>query len=177
MMSKPNQMACAVLLILGLSGCGLWQATSDGATSAYQAMTDWRVKAVDVDMRARADLNPDASGHPHPVAVRVYQLKDRARFDSASFNELLHHDRSVLGRDLQASVSAVVNPGASASVSQPMQKETAFIAIAAFYRNADQAGGWKQVIAARKLPDDAPVKLTLADSKLDMESKAKAGKK
>ncbi len=121
-MSKPNQMACAVLLILGLSGCGLWQATSDGATSAYQAMTDWRVKAVDVDMRARADLNPDASGHPHPVAVRVYQLKDRARFDSASFNELLHHDRSVLGRDLQASVSAVVNPGASASVSQPMQR-------------------------------------------------------
>jgi type VI secretion system protein VasD len=176
-MSKLNHLAGATMLLLALSGCGVWQATSDGTANAYHAMTDWRVKEVNIDVNASADLNSDASGHANSVAVRVYQLKDRKRFDSASFSDLARRDQSVLAPDVQASVAAVVNPGASVSVSQPMQKETRFIAIAAFYRNANQTGAWKQVVAARKLPDEGPLKLALADGKLTLADEAKAGKK
>ncbi|SAK96460.1 putative lipoprotein [Caballeronia fortuita] len=158
--------AFSVLAIVSLPGCGIWQAASDGTAHAYHAMTDWRVETVDVDMSASADLNPDASGHARSVAVRVYQLTDRKRFDKASFDELVRNDQTVLAPDLQADVATVINPGASASLSQPMQKDTAYIAIAAFYQGADKSGTWKQVIPARKLPDDAPLKLTLSGAKL-----------
>ncbi|BBU30817.1 type VI secretion system protein VasD [Burkholderia sp. THE68] len=176
-MFKRGAVTSAFLPVL-LGGCGVWQAASDGTANAWHVMTDWRVKVVDVDMSAHADLNPDASGHPGSVAVRVYQLKDRKRFDSASFNDLIRRDQTLLAPDLQTSMATVVNPGASASVSQPMQKETAFIAIAAFYETPNKAGAWKQVIAARKLPDDVPLKLTLADGKLELANEdTKAGKR
>ncbi|MGF6732975.1 type VI secretion system protein VasD [Paraburkholderia youngii] len=146
-----------------LSACGAWQSMSDASSSAYHAVFFKRIKVLDVDLSAREALNPDDAGRATSVAVRVYQLKDRKVFDGASYEDLLKNDRTLLAQDLQASMASVLNPGASASLSQPMQAYTNYVAIVAFYRNPGNGDGWKYVIEKKKLDADKPLKMSLMD--------------
>jgi type VI secretion system protein VasD len=149
-----------------LSACGAWQAVSDSSASAYHAVFYKQVKVLNVDLTARASLNPDEAMRATSVAVRVYQLKDRKLFDQASYDDLLKNDKTVLAQDLQASIATVVNPGASASVSQPMQADTEYVGIVAFYRDPDASNAWRRVVPKKKLSADAPLKLELVDREL-----------
>ncbi|WP_322022518.1 type VI secretion system lipoprotein TssJ [Burkholderia sp. BCC1977] len=162
-----NRMSAAtVAAVLLLSGCGAWQSVSDASSNAYRAVFFKQVKVLKVDLTARAALNPDEAGRPTSVAVRVYQLKDRKAFDQSSYDDLLKNDRALLAQDWQADTSAVVNPGASASLSQPMQRDTNFVAIVAFYRNPGDNGGWKRVVEKKKLDAEKPLKLELSKNDL-----------
>ncbi|MFL9867884.1 type VI secretion system lipoprotein TssJ [Paraburkholderia fungorum] len=164
---RPITMTVTLLaasLILG--ACGAWQAVSDSSSSAYHAVFYKQVKVLKVDLIARASVNPDEAMRSTSVAVRVYQLKDRSLFDKASYDDLLKNDKTVLVQDLQDSVATVVNPGASASVSQPMQPDTQYVGVVAFYRNPDSNGSWRRVIPKKKLSADAPLKLELVDREL-----------
>lgn len=149
-----------------LSACGAWQAVSDSTSSAYHAVFYKQVKVLNVDLTARAAVNPDEAMRSTSVAVRVYQLKDRKLFDKASYDDLLKNDKTVLAQDLQASIATVVNPGASASVSQPMQPDTEYVGIVAFYRAPDSNGTWRRVVPKKKLSADAPLNLELVDREL-----------
>jgi type VI secretion system protein VasD len=149
-----------------LSGCGAWQSVSDASSSAYHAVFFKQVKVLNIDLSAREALNPDDAGRPTSVAVRVYQLKDRKMFDGASYEDLLRNDRTVLAQDLQTSIGAVLNPGASASLTQAMQADTKYVAIVAFYRNPGNGDGWKYVIEKKKLDADKPLRLELVDQLL-----------
>nr|WP_057924113.1 type VI secretion system lipoprotein TssJ [Burkholderia ambifaria] len=164
-----NRMSAAtVAAALLLSGCGVWQSVSDASSNAYRAVFFKQVKVLNVDLTARAALNPDEAGRPTSVAVRVYQLKDRTAFDQASYGDLLKNDRAVLAPAWQADTSTVVNPGASASLSQPMQRDTNYVAIVAFYRNPGESGGWKRVVEKKKLDADKPLTLELSTNALRM---------
>lgn len=158
--------------VLLLSACGAWQSVSDASSSAYHAVFFKQVNVLDVDLSAREALNPDDAGRATSVAVRVYQLKDRKMFDGASYEDLLKNDRTVLGQDLQASMASVLNPGASASLSQPMQPETKYVAIVALYRNPGNGDGWKYVIEKKKLDAGKPLKLELVDQLLIASARA-----
>jgi type VI secretion system protein VasD len=149
-----------------LSACGAWQAVSDSSASAYHAVFYKQVKVLNVDLTARASLNPDEAMRATSVAVRVYQLKDRKLFDQASYDDLLKNDKTVLAQDLQASIATVVNPGASVSVSQPMQADTEYVGIVAFYRDPEATNGWRRIVPKKKLSADAPLKLELVDREL-----------
>lgn len=100
------------------------------------------------------------------AAVRVYQLKDRKLFDAASYSDLLTNDKTLLAQDLQASTAAVVNPGAAMSFSTPIQADTTYVAIVAFYREPSPEGQWRTVIPKKKLSTDKPLKLELIDRTL-----------
>ena len=149
-----------------LSACGAWQAVSDSTSSVVHAVFYKQVKVLNVDLTARASVNPDEAMRSTSVAVRVYQLKDRKLFDKASYDDLLKNDKTVLAQDLQASIATVVNPGASASVSQPMQPDTEYVGIVAFYRDPDSNGTWRRVVPKKELSADVPLKLELVDREL-----------
>lgn len=117
-----------------LSACGAWQTVSDASSSAYHTVFFKQVKFLNIDLSARDALNADDAGRPTSVAVSVYQLKDRKLFDKASYDDLLKNDHTVLAQDLQDNMAAVLNPGASASLSQPMQADTKYVAIVALYQ-------------------------------------------
>ncbi|WP_230947725.1 type VI secretion system lipoprotein TssJ [Burkholderia territorii] len=155
-----------VASVMLLSACGAWQAVSDASSSTYHAVFFKQVKVLNIDLSAREALNPDDAGRPTSVAVRVYQLKDRKMFDGASYEDLLKNDRTVLAQDLQTSMASVMNPGASASLTQSMQADTKYVAIVAFYRNPGNGDGWKYVIEKKKLDADKPLKLELVDQLL-----------
>ncbi|HYS62546.1 MAG TPA: type VI secretion system lipoprotein TssJ [Paraburkholderia sp.] len=156
----------ALVSSLLLSACGAWQAVSDTTSDAYHAVFYKQVKVLNVDLTARAAINPDDANRPCSVAVRVYQLKDRKLFDAASYDDLLKNDKTVLAQDLQASIATVVNPGAAASVSQPMQPDTQYVAVAAFYRNPGADGTWRRVVLKENLSADVPLKLDLIEHEL-----------
>ncbi|CAB3810122.1 hypothetical protein LMG28688_07164 [Paraburkholderia caffeinitolerans] len=149
-----------------LSACGAWQSVSDTTSSAYHAVFFKQVKVLNIDLSAREALNPDDAGRATSVAVRVYQLKDRKLFDGVSYDDLLKNDRTVLAQDLQDSMATVLNPGASASLSQPMKADSKYVAIVAFYRNPGTGNGWKYVIEKKKLDADKPLKLEMVDQLL-----------
>ncbi|HGY5508762.1 type VI secretion system lipoprotein TssJ [Burkholderia territorii] len=159
-----------VASVVLLSACGAWQAVSDASSSTYHAVFFKQVKVLNIDLSAREALNPDDAGRPTSVAVRVYQLKDRKMFDGASYEDLLKNDRTVLAQDLQTSMASVMNPGASASLTQPMQADTKYVAIVAFYRNPGNGDGWKYVIEKKKLDADKPLKLELVDQLLIVQN-------
>jgi type VI secretion system protein VasD len=156
----------SVASVLLLSACGAWQSVSDTSSNAYHAVFFKQIKVLDVDLSARDALNPDDAGRATSVAVRVYQLKERKMFDGASYEDLLKNDHTVLAQDLQASMASVLNPGASASLSQPMQTDTKYVAVVAFYRNPGNGDGWKYVIEKKKLDADKPLKISLVDQLL-----------
>lgn len=156
----------AIAAVTLLSACGAWQSVSDASSSAYRAVLFKQVKVLDIDLSARKALNPDDTGRATSVAVRVYQLKDREIFDRASYEDLLKHDATLLAQDLQSSMAAVLNPGASASLRQPMQPDTKYVAIAAFYRHPGNGDGWKYVVEKKKLDADKPLRLELVDQRL-----------
>lgn len=164
-----------VPLALALSGCGAWQAVSDSTASAYHAVFFKQIKTLNIDVSAREALNPDEAGRPTSVAVRVYQLKDRKLFDGASYDDLLKNDRAVLGQDVQADMAAVLNPGASVSLSQPMAPETRYVAIVALYREPGKDGEWKRVVEKKKLDADKPLRLSLVDQKIELPAATVAG--
>jgi type VI secretion system protein VasD len=85
--------AAAVAACLGVSAWGAWQSVADGTTNAYRAVFTKQVKVLDVDLNARAALNPDEANRAVSVAVRVYRLRDRKNFDAASYDDLLKNDR------------------------------------------------------------------------------------
>ncbi|WP_157025573.1 type VI secretion system lipoprotein TssJ [Paraburkholderia heleia] len=149
-----------------LSACGAWQSVSDTTSSAYHAVFFKQVKVLNVDLSAREALNPDDAGRATSVAVRIYQLKDRKLFDGASYDDLLKNDRTLLAQDLQDSMATVLNPGASASLSQPMKADSKYVAIVAFYRNPGTGNGWKYVIEKKKLDANKPLKLEMVDQLL-----------
>ncbi|WP_321786101.1 type VI secretion system lipoprotein TssJ [Burkholderia pyrrocinia] len=164
--------AAAVAAALLLSGCGAWQTVSDASSNAYRAVFFKQVKVLNVDLAARAALNPDEAGRPTSVAVRVYQLKDRKAFDGASYDDLLKNDRTVLATDMQADMSAVVNPGGSASLSQPMQRETKYVAIIGLYRTPGTLNDWRRVIEKKRLNPDKPLSVNLSSNGLQMADEA-----
>jgi type VI secretion system protein VasD len=153
-----------VAMCLLLSACGAWQSVSTATSKAYHATFYKKATTLNVDMKARAMLNPDPLGRPYSVAVRVYQLKDPARFQSATYDELLSNDKTVLAQDLQDNRSIVIYPGGSASLSQALKSETRYIGIVAFYRGAHPDSNWRLVVPKKELSADTPLTLELTDN-------------
>jgi len=163
MSNRSINLLAATALSLLLSGCGAWQTVSDTTSNAYRAVFFKQVKTLNVDFTARASINPDEAGRPCSVAVRVYQLKDRKLFDGASYDDLLKSDKTLLANDLMANMEAVVNPGAAASLSEPMRRDTQYVAIVAFYREPGADYTWRRVVPKKALSADVPLKIELVD--------------
>ncbi|RRW88790.1 type VI secretion system lipoprotein TssJ [Pandoraea apista] len=159
--------ATALFPVFVLSGCGAWQSVANGTANAFHAVFYKHVENVDVDVSARDALNPDDAGRATSVVVRIYQLKDRKLFDTASYEDLLKQDRKVLGTGTETSMSGVVNPGAALTFSQPIQDDMKYVAVAAFFRQPENPDSWKFVVPVKKLDADAPLRLRLGDRKID----------
>ncbi|WP_211450965.1 type VI secretion system lipoprotein TssJ [Collimonas antrihumi] len=155
-----------VLSSLMLSGCGAWQTVSDATANAASAVFFRQVKVLNVDFKARDALNPDEKEKSLSVVARVYQLKDREAFDTATYSDLLKNDKTVLAQDLLDSHAVVIGPGGAASLSQPMQGDTMFIGIAVFFRDATVDADWRRVVLKKTLLADEPLKFELLGNQL-----------
>ncbi|AET93658.1 hypothetical protein BYI23_D001480 (plasmid) [Burkholderia sp. YI23] len=100
---------------------------------------------VRIDVSALNKVNPDHSGRPSPVLVRVYELKATAAFDSADFFTLYGKDQATLGADLNAKNEFLLKPGEKQSIEQAAQPGTKFVAVVAAYRDIEHAR-WRAAV-------------------------------
>jgi type VI secretion system protein VasD len=104
-----------------------------------------------------SDQNPDSSGQAAPVAVRLFQLSDPAKFERSDVFALTEHEQQTLGPESHGSEEFVLRPGESRTLTRELKKGVQFVGIAVLFRDIDEAH-WRVVspVAA-----SGPTKLTL----------------
>ena len=94
---------------------------------------------INVEIIASAQVNPDGSGRPSPIVVRLYELKSLAAFNEADFNSLYSDDEAKLGGDLVKREQFTIRPGGQKIYSHATIAETQYLGAIAAYRDIDRA--------------------------------------
>lgn len=80
-----------------------------------------------------ADANPDTSGRPSPVVLRVFQLRNDGEFATADFFALYDKEKETLGASFVSREEYVLAPGETRNLQLELNGEARFLgAIAAF---------------------------------------------
>jgi type VI secretion system VasD/TssJ family lipoprotein len=110
-----------------------------------------------VSLRALSPVNLNADGESLPVKVRIYALRDDARFRAAPFADLWTKDREVLGDDRLQDPKVVMVPPVSLQAApqlvelSELPKEARFLGIVALIQHADQPDRRRAVIARQDI--------------------------
>jgi type VI secretion system protein VasD len=150
------------------AGCGVGQAVKDNTVDAAKWAFTTQVKTMSVDLVARSSLNANAAGQSLSTVVRFYQLKDRKAFEQLDYAQLQTNDLDALKADLLARKDVVLRPGAAASVNEPMQDDTQFIGVVAFFREPDRDSVWKLAIPKQQWKKTDPVKIEVRGNVLEL---------
>ena len=122
-------MACTVC-ILWLSAC------SSGP----------KPTVLKTDLRVQANINPDMSGRPSPVVVRLYELKSLSAFNNADFFSLYDRDRETLGSELVTVDELHLTPDETRQFKRTLQQDTQFVGVVAAFRDLEHAS-WRSATA------------------------------
>ena len=95
-------------------------------------------------LKAGADVNPDDSGQPKPIAVRVFELGDTGAFMATDFFALDKDAKAALDGDLLSEVGYVLRPGGIEIWQRRLKPETRYIGVVAAYSQIDGAE-WRAV--------------------------------
>ena len=113
-------------------------------------------------MTGSADQNPDLSGKPAPVAVRIYQLTATAKFERGDVFALTEHEQQTLGQDDAGSQEFVLSPGESQTKIFELKPGVQSVGVVVLYRDIDNAH-WRATAPAAT---SGPTKLALTVGKL-----------
>jgi type VI secretion system protein VasD len=102
---------------------------------------------MELALEATNRLNQSDMGQPVPVTVRIYTLKDRTRFEQATFQELWKNDYEFLGKDLLDRKEITLRPSTIELIELTVdpEKNEKFFGIMALFRQY-QDGIWRRVI-------------------------------
>ena len=121
---------CALAIALGACGGGAPKATPTRAS-----------------LVVAGDVNPDSSGRPSPVVVRLYQLKEQGAFSDAAFFALFDKEPETLGPSLVSREEYELKPGETRSLGLSVAPEAHFLGVIAGYRDINNAK-WKTLLPA-----------------------------
>jgi type VI secretion system protein VasD len=165
---SPLRIGAAVLAMASLAGCGVGQAIKDGTVDTAKWAFTTQVKTLNLDLTSRAALNPNGGGQSLSTVVRIYQLKAVQTFEVLDYAQLQSSDLEVLKADLLATKDVVLRPNASASVSEPMHADAAFVGVVGFFRNAGADSTWKLVIPKKQWKKTDPVTIQVSSNTLQL---------
>src|SRR5262249_29406439 len=94
-----------------------------------------------------ADVNPDSSGRPSPIVVRVFQLRGDAEFNGAEFFALYNKEKETLGASLITREEYVLQPGEQKLLELQLSRTARIVGSIAAYRNL-QTARWRTISAA-----------------------------
>jgi type VI secretion system VasD/TssJ family lipoprotein len=127
-----------------------------------------------VEVRALPPVNTNVAGESLPVKVRIYALRDDARFRSAPFADLWTKDHDVLGDDrLQDPKVVVVAPTGLQTDPQVVElselpKEARFLGVIALIQHADQPDRRRVLIARNDIGSQV---IDILDSSIVLHAK------
>lgn len=119
-----------------------------GALMAGCSSTSVSLKFVAIE-----PVNELQPGESRPVDIRVYQLRDDAKFKTATVDEIWENDKAVLADhliDVKLGTSVFPEKKEKAQGMQvtiePLSAECRFLGVLALYRQADERGEQKLVV-------------------------------
>src|SRR5262249_23242674 len=112
-------------------------------------------------LRSNHTINPGDDRAPLPVVIRIYQLKDRAKFDAADLRMIWQDDATVLGSDLVEKNELTLFPDGRETRTLARKSEAMFVAVVAIFRKTI-GSNWKAVV---ELPDLAAVQKSCKKTK------------
>lgn len=113
-----------LLPLILMSGCG-----SSGMT---------------LSMAGLPNVNPDSTGRPSPVLIKMYELKSEPVFKQAEMLPLFEDPTGVLGPDMVAFDEITLVPGEAKTIVYEPSPETRFVGILACFRDSGK-GPWKVI--------------------------------
>ncbi|WP_254617415.1 type VI secretion system lipoprotein TssJ [Burkholderia metallica] len=164
--ARRSLMAAIVVGALATAGCGVGQAVKDSTVNAAKWVFTTQVKTMNVDLVARSSLNVNAAEQPLSTVVRFYQLKDAQTFGQLDYTRLQTDDLDALKADLLATRDVVLRPGASVSVSEPMDPDAEMVGVVAFFREPGGGAVWKLVVPKKQWKKTDPVKIEVRNNTL-----------
>ncbi len=121
-MRPRDRLLPALAATLALSAC----ATSRNNTDTWPLRT-W--------LSASKDVNPDASGRPSPVVVKVFELRTDTEFKGAEFFALYEREKETLAATLLASQEYVLQPGETRDLQMQFPRDARYVGVVAAYRD------------------------------------------
>jgi type VI secretion system protein VasD len=126
---------------------------------------------ISVVVNAAANVNPDVGGQALSVVVRIYQLKDKGRLESADYNAILKSEKDTLSDDLLERQERVIQPGTQEMLEVQANPMARYIAAVALFRNPS-GDGWRKVIPIGKNATQK-IGLTLREQTIDITTSSK----
>jgi type VI secretion system protein VasD len=112
---------------------------------------------LNLTLQGGPDQNPDPSGKPATVAVRLFQLAAVGKFERADAFALIEREAGTLGADDLGSEEFVIGPGEKRLITRELKKGVQVIGIGVWFRDIDNAK-WRTSAAA---PATGTLNLTL----------------
>lgn len=139
--------------LLAMTGCGvserIGKRLEDSWASDLLADSEQLVLTSD----GGNQLNPDRSGTPLSVVMRVYQLSDLERFAAADANTLWLDANKALGNTVMESREITLLPGLGQVDRWPLLGSTRYVGVAAFFHD-EHSARWKVAFDAESLRKD-----------------------
>lgn len=123
-----------ILPILMLSGCA----------SAPTPEPPPPPTIVNLQIETAADINPDASGKPSPVMLRIYELREVSAFNAADFFALFDKEQATLAADLVHKQEMLIKPGETKSLTMQPGADVRNVGFFAAFRQLDTAQ-WRAI--------------------------------
>lgn len=143
----------AVAMLLVLAGCGVTDRIGKRMDDSWAADMLADSEKVILTSDGGNQLNPDASGTPLSVVMRVYQLTSLERFTTVDADTLWDDPKKALGSTLVESREITLLPGIGQIDQWPLSKTARYVGVAAFFR-VDDNGRWKVAFDADSLRKD-----------------------
>ncbi len=100
---------------------------------------------IDLAVASQPNVNPDNSGRPSPIMVKMYELRGDLAFKQNDFYSLFHEPAKALGTDLVAADELLFVPSEAKTVSYEPMPETKFVGIVAGFRQIERAQ-WRAIV-------------------------------
>lgn len=100
---------------------------------------------VNLQIETAADINPDASGKPSPVMLRIYELKEVSAFNAADFFALFDKEQATLAADLVHKQEMLIKPGETKTLTLQPGADVNNIGFFAAFRQLDTAQ-WRALV-------------------------------
>ncbi|MFJ3468120.1 type VI secretion system lipoprotein TssJ [Pseudomonas sp. NPDC090201] len=141
-------------LLMALTACGITDRASKRVDDTWAGdMLFGDKEKVILTSDGGNQLNPDESGKPLSVVLRVYQLTALERFASIDADSLWDDPQRALGNTLIDSQEITLLPGMGQNNQWPLNKATGYVGVAAFFRSEEKSR-WKVAFDANSLRKD-----------------------
>jgi type VI secretion system protein VasD len=121
-------------------------------------------------LSAASNVNPDPSGNALSVVVRVYQLKDKGRLETADYNAILKSDKETLSDDFLDRQERVVQPGTMEMLDIKPNPSATYVGVVALFRNPT-GDTWRKIIPIKG--SNVTIRLNLREQSIELGSVGK----